>query len=79
VPGEGISPRDAARPDVGTTAGFARRVLFVCFVATLLLLAWKLSDVLLLLLFGAVIVATMLRSFAAPLQSRLGVSPRLAV
>jgi len=56
-------------------------VLFVCFVATLLLLAWKLSDVLLLLLllFGAVIVATMLRSFAAPLQSRLGVSPRLAV
>jgi predicted PurR-regulated permease PerM len=44
----------------------------------LLLLAWRLSDVL-LLLFGAVILAVALGAVAAPLQHRLHLSQRVAV
>lgn len=60
------------------TTGYARRVLFVVVTAALVLLVWRLSDVL-LLLFGAIIVAVALRAFAAPLEKHLRLSPRLAV
>jgi len=53
--------------------------VLVGLVATALaLLTWYLSAVL-LMLFGAVIVAVLLRSIAAPLQHRLHLQPRLAV
>lgn len=60
------------------TAGYVKRVLFAVVVAALVLLAWRLSD-LLLLTFGAVIVAVGLRALAAPLESHLKLSPRMAV
>jgi predicted PurR-regulated permease PerM len=47
-------------------------------VAALALLVWQLAD-LLLLLFGAIIVATALRAVAHPLQRYLHLSPRIAV
>ena len=56
----------------------ARRVLFVVLIGALVLLAWRLSDVF-LLMFGAIIIAVALRSGAAPLQRMLRLSPRLAV
>jgi predicted PurR-regulated permease PerM len=52
--------------------------MMALFMGTLVLLAWRLSDVL-LLLFGAVIVAVALRAFAAPLERHLHLHPRLAV
>lgn len=57
---------------------YAQATVWVIFLGTLVLLAWRLSDVL-LLLFGAIIVAVALRGFAAPFQRHLGLSPRLAV
>jgi predicted PurR-regulated permease PerM len=55
-----------------------RALLLALFLGALVLLAWRLSDVL-LLLFGAVIVAVALRAFAAPLERHLHLRPRLAV
>lgn len=49
---------------------FARRVVFVLAVIAATLLAWRLAIVF-LLLFGAVVVATVLRALAAPLANRL--------
>ena len=57
---------------------YARAMLWAIFLGALVLLAWQLSNVL-LLLFGAVIVAVALRGLAAPLQRYLGLSARLAV
>jgi len=47
-------------------------------VVVLALLVWQLADVL-LLLFGAIILATALRALAAPLVRHLGLSPRIAL
>lgn len=61
------TPRDS------TPGLFARRVIFVLAVIAATLLAWRLALVF-LLLFGAIVVATILRAVAAPLarRSRLG-------
>ena len=50
----------------------------ILFLGALVLLAWRLSDVL-LLLFGAAIVAVALRATAAPLERHLHLHPRLAI
>lgn len=70
-------------PQQGThgTAASGRTIqtlLVALFLGVLVLLAWRLSDVL-LLLFGAVIVAVALRASAAPLERHLRLRPRLAV
>jgi predicted PurR-regulated permease PerM len=59
-------------------AGKPPRVLVIGAVAALALLVWQLAD-LLLLLFGAIILATALRALAAPLHKYLHLSPRTAV
>lgn len=55
-----------------------RAVALAALLIVLGLLAWQLSDVL-VLLFGAVIVAVALQAFAAPLQRYLGLKRQLAV
>lgn len=59
--------------DVGE-ASFARRVFFVLGILVLAALAWLLSE-LLLLLFGAVVLATGLRAIAVFLERKLHVPP----
>ena len=61
-------------PDVA----FVRRVLIVVAIGTVVLAVWTLSDVL-LLLFGSVLVAVMLRAIADPLAKYLGVADRWAL
>lgn len=62
-----------------TEAQFVRRVLIVIALVALALLAWALRDVL-LLVFGAVVVATMFRALAAEFQRlRLGYRLSLAL
>lgn len=56
----------------------AQRMLVVVAIAALVLLTWQLSGVL-LLVFGAIIFATALRAFAAPIGRYLRLSPRVAV
>lgn len=72
--------RNEGRPvaSEGAMRGYAQRIFFAVAIAALAVLAWRLSD-LLLLMFGAIIVAVALHALAAPLQTRLGLSPRLAV
>ena len=70
-------PTDAA-PAQSTNFRYAQAMVWGIFLGALVLLAWRLSDVL-LLLFGAIIVAVALRGFAAPFQRYLGLSPRPAV
>lgn len=53
-------------------------IMWLVLLGVLALLAWQLSSVL-LLLFGAIIVAVVLRTIAAPLQRHLHLSSRLAV
>lgn len=61
------------------SAGFGlRAVLLAALLLVLGLIAWRLSDVV-LLMFGAVIVAVALKAFAALLQRVLPMPPRLAV
>lgn len=60
------------------TAVFVRRVLAVMGLTALAALLWFLRDVL-LLLFGALILATILRTVALPIERRLKWSPRRAV
>lgn len=55
-----------------------RTLLVALFLGVLMLLAWRLSDVL-LLLFGAIIIAVALRASAAQLERHLRLRPRLAV
>jgi predicted PurR-regulated permease PerM len=69
-------PRAAPAGSAG--GGYTRAVVVIIVLGALVLLAWRLSD-LLLLLFGAIIVAVVLRAFAAPLEKHLRLSPRLAV
>lgn len=56
---------------------FARRVLIVIGLAALAFIAWQLRSVL-LLLFGAILVATIVRAGATPLQKHLHVPERPA-
>lgn len=65
-------------PAKRTSSGLTRALIQIIVLSALVLLAWKLAD-LLLLLFGAVIVAVALRALAAPLERHLRLSPRLAV
>lgn len=53
-------------------------MLWAIFLGALVVLTWRLSDVL-LLIFGGIIVAAALRALAAPMQRYLNLSPRLAV
>jgi predicted PurR-regulated permease PerM len=72
-------PASAPGKAFGHSSGnYARRVLFVVLISALVLLAWRLSDVF-LLLFGAIIIAVALRAGAAPLERYLRVPARLAV
>lgn len=57
---------------------FVRRVLFVFAAAVLLLLAWKLASVL-LLAFGAVIIAVLLRSIANPIRDHTPLNDGLSL
>ena len=79
-----MTPAPAAPPDLllPTSAplrwGYVRPLALFLFLGVLVLLAFRLSD-LLLMLFGAVIVAVALRALALPLERHLRLSPRLAV
>jgi predicted PurR-regulated permease PerM len=57
---------------------FVRRVLIVASIVVLLLLAWSLVDVL-LLVFGAVLIAVLLRALADPIARRTPLSDRWAL
>ncbi len=60
-----VEKRDAAQ-NLGLTAGFIQRVLFVIGAIALACLAFKLTG-LWLLIFGAIVIATVLRALADPL------------
>jgi predicted PurR-regulated permease PerM len=62
----------------GSSASFARRVLFVAAVALLAFVAWRLLG-LFVLVFGAVVGAVILRSVASLLERRVGVPNRYSV
>jgi predicted PurR-regulated permease PerM len=53
-------------------------VFLIIFVGSLLLLSWRLSDVL-LLLFGSIIIAVSLRAFSLTLQRRFNLPSKLTV
>jgi predicted PurR-regulated permease PerM len=59
-------------------ARFVRRVLITVAIAAAVLLLWKLRSVL-VLIFGAVLIATIFRAIASPLQKHLRLPERLAV
>jgi hypothetical protein len=65
-------------PGKRTSSGLTRALIQIVVLGALVLLTWKLADVL-LLLFGAVIVAVALRAAAQPLQEHVRLSARLAV
>lgn len=65
-------------PAVPARWGYIRPMVLILFLGVLVLLAFRLSD-LLLMLFGAVIVAVALRALAHPLERYLRVPPALAV
>ncbi len=70
---------DTSRTDTADNPWtFPRKVLLVSCVVVLGLLAWQLSD-LFMLLFGAVIVAAVLKVFAEALEKYLRVPPRWSV
>lgn len=59
-------------------APFIRRVLITVAIAAGALLIWELRDIL-VLLFGAILIATIFRAIASPLQKHLHLRERLAV
>jgi len=69
---------EVTTPANGKSSSFTRALIQIIVLGGLVLLAWMLADVM-LLLFGAIIVAVALRSLSAPLERHLGLSPRLAV
>ncbi len=71
-------PAPASAPATPARWGYIRPMALLLFLGVLVLLAFRLSD-LLLMLFGAVIVAVALRALAQPLERYLRLSPRLAV
>lgn len=70
--------RSAAQRGADAALTFPQRVLFVALIVALALLLWQLSDVI-LLLFGAIIVAVVLRALATPFEKYLKFSARIAV
>lgn len=71
-------PPPSLMPAPPPRIGYIRPMALVLFLGALVLLAFRLSD-LLLMLFGAVIVAVALRALAQPLGHYLRLPPRLAV
>ncbi len=65
-------------PDTDSSLTFPRKVLLVASVVVFGLIAWQLMD-LIMLLFGAVIVATVLRVNAEALEKYLRLSPKWSV
>ena len=59
-------------------AQFVRRVLITVAIAAAALLLWHLRDVL-VLLFGAILIATIFRAIASPLETHLHLRQRFAV
>lgn len=78
------NPEDFNAPHCQHTQGpspeamFVRRVLIVALVAVLLLILWRVSLVL-ILTFGGVLIAVVLRSLTAPLQRYFHIPARLAL
>ena len=68
----------AKRPTSAGEQGFVRRVLIVFGLASLFLLAWHLRSIL-LMLFGAVVVASVFRALADRLAKFPGISEGVAV
>lgn len=66
------------RIDKSQDGAFARRVVLVVAILGLALLLWYLVDVL-LLVFGAVLVAVLLRAAAAPIDRRTGIGDNWAL
>lgn len=71
-----MAPRSASPPALDP--GFVRRTLFVVAVVLAALVAWRLTHVL-LLLFGAVLIAVLLRTLAEPLHRWARLPVRWAV
>ena len=65
-------------PRLMTEAVFIRRVLIVVGIAVFISVLYLLSDIL-LLAFGAVLVAVVLRSIAGPIEGSMSISDRLAI
>src|SRR5436190_5906992 len=69
----------ARTPDTGTeTTRFIRRVLIILSLVSLFMLAWFLRSVL-LMLFGAIVVATIFRALADRFQAMTKCRPGLAM
>ena len=69
----GLKEAPDAGVNLAATARFLRRVLIVAAVGALALLLWSVVDVL-LLVFGAVLVAVLLRGLAEPAAQRTPLS-----
>lgn len=67
----------AAKPAT-PLGGFGSRLILLVLVVVFILLVWRLADVL-LILFGALVLATALLALAAPLEKHLRLSSRIAV
>ncbi|WP_374471635.1 AI-2E family transporter [Phenylobacterium sp.] len=65
-------------PGPAVDAAFARRTFFVFAVAAMLFLVWQVADVL-LLAFGAVIIAVLIRSLADPIREHTPMNDSLAL
>lgn len=65
-------------PTWGGDATFVRRLLIVLLVGALAVSVWYLAD-LLLLLFGSILVAVVLRAVADPINARLGIPESVAL
>src|SRR5690242_6472541 len=73
------SVNDTGKSRISESNGrFVRRALIVIGLAALALIAWQLRTVL-LLLFGAVVVATIVRAIARPFTHYLRIPERIAV
>lgn len=73
-----MSVTDSPREEPGADASFVRRVLITVAIAAAALLLWQLRAVL-VLLFGAILIAIIFRAIASPLQKHLRLSERFAV
>jgi predicted PurR-regulated permease PerM len=74
-------PKDdpaAAPVDAGSDGQFVRRAFIVVAIAALAAALYKLSDIL-LLIFGSVLVAVVLRSIARPIRKETAMNERLAL
>jgi predicted PurR-regulated permease PerM len=69
---------DPPKPDFSADRAFVRRVFIVVAVGALVAGVWALSDIL-LLLFGAILVAVILHTVADPLQSSMDIPRPLAL